>query len=243
MFWQPRQGLIVGRSALDASTSVGPPSVTSVGNTISSGSGVTQTFTFTITPGTQYVCILGVTIASGGTVVSGSFTPNVGTAVAATVADTVNGGAPNIGSSIVYGVLLSDANTATSVTASITYSGNPFQNSVGSLWVAPSGGFNSTTPTGASHATPTAATTSVNTSVNTSANGFIIAIGGSRNTTSNTGTITSTNATWGATGNDTTSSVQRAKAVTSSGVISTSENVTVTYTQSGAVGLSVAAWR
>lgn len=241
--WQFRNGQIAGRGALDASVSNGPPSVTTVGNIISSGSGTTQSFTFSISAGNQYVVILGVTLASGGTIVSGTITPNVGTAVAAIVADTVNGGAPNIGTSIVYGVLLSDANTATSVTISVTFSGNPFQNSIGSLWVAPSGGFNSTTPTGTGHATPTSATTSVNTSVNTSANGFIIAMGGSRNVTSNTGTITSTNATWGATGNDTTGSVQRAKAVTTSGVITTSETVTVTYTQSGAVGLSVAAWR
>lgn len=222
----------------------GPPTPTFISIINSIGSGVTQTASFTISAGAQYLVIIGATLNSnpGAGGITGTITPNVGTAVSL-ISDDASPASNNVSTYIAHAVLLADANTATSLAVSITFPGNPFKNSAISAVVAPSAGFVSTTPTGTAHATP-ATNTALSTTVATSLGGFIFAVGGSTNTTTNSGAFTGSGLTFATNNNSVVQSLQSVESLTTAGVTANgSQGVTLTYTNSAAMGFSVVAWR
>lgn len=101
-------------------------------------------------------------------------TPNVGSAVVLTLADGVANGSQQ--ARIYYGALLSDADTATSVTIDAAYGSNPFNSNILSLYTVDKTTLNSMTPVNTQKAN-SAAATSLSVNLTSSAGGFNIAAG------------------------------------------------------------------
>lgn len=186
---------------------------------------------------TQRIVIVSFTVANP-SLSAMTITPNVGTAKAATIVDQT-AGTPGCG--IAYAVLDADANTATLADIALTYSGNPFATTQVNVWVLPSADLNSATPTGHANVR-TAGTTSVNVNVATSAGGFIIAVAADNDITANSGAVSGSEA-WIGRRNFAAAGSTHVSADASGTAATATNNVAVTFSNSGNTSLVAAAWR
>lgn len=231
---------LLGAGTITVSTT--PPVATFLGAAANSSNGQTQAlasgFSSTAAPRRM---VIATAMQDSGTVTlsSATFTPNVGTAKAGIIVEETSVlNFPHI--VIFYAVLDADADTATSITVSITLNTNPFVAYRMAMWTVPSANVSSFTAT---HNKNTAtATTSVSTTVATTSGGFAIAgAAGSGFNTPATWSITGTEA-W-VTDTATTSGTM-AEAGSVSGV-STNASSTVNGINftSANLAIAVAAWR
>jgi len=160
--------------------SASPPSITYAGTVTGSTSASPQTTTFTVGATTLNMLIVKYSGATNLQPVSMSAAPNVGTTVSCTSVDYVQT-ASNVDAGIYYCLLLSDANTATTVTISLSWgASNPFGARQVSLWYLPAGSLSSTTPVDHKTNFTNSSGTALSIGLNTSAGGFYV-VGGASN--------------------------------------------------------------
>lgn len=201
------------------------------------GSNTPQTLAVSLPgSGAQQFVILGLAGASLGTAITSiTLAPNVGTTV--NLAQQVIDAASRV--AIWSGTLLSDANSATTGTITVTFVANPSNGTLLTLWTVPLANLISTTPTTANN--DNGAGTSVSTTISTTSGGFVIGVGGHGNgqtTIAISGTETYTN--------DFTSVSGITAAFAHANGVATNASSTVTNTvspTSGSVRLVAAAWR
>lgn len=112
--------------------------------------------------------ICGIALGAAVAVSSATITPNIGTAKSATLID--NGSGVALG----YALLDADADTATSITLSVTYASAPFSRTQMDVWAIPSAQLSSTTPS-ATLAPVTNTGTTVTGNIATPNQGIVIA--------------------------------------------------------------------
>jgi hypothetical protein len=180
-------------------------------------------------------------ISLGTTITSLTITPNVGTAVTASqVAADAGGGSRR--ATIWSGVLLSDADSATTATVTLVYSTNPFGGTMLHFWTVPSGDMSSQTATGTG-GVATAAATTTSTTVNTSANGFIVAVARSSVNPNATTSFTGSTETITQRNNSSTTGISTCSGDASGVAANASSSVVVNFGSSGTISLAAAAWR
>lgn len=134
------------------------------------GNGQVQTASaIPIGPATARRLIILGTQGGNNNITSITFTPNVGSAVTATIVRAATSLA-----AIAYAVLGADADTATTVSISVDYGVNPFSGTRYSLWTVPSGDLSSPTPTGTGTIRNVSAASTIAVTLNTSAGGFMV---------------------------------------------------------------------
>lgn len=210
----------------------------------SSASSAVQTWSVSLgSPAAQRFLILGL----GGSALSTAITnitvaPNVGSTITLTTAGNktiIDAGAR---AAIYQCVLLSDADTATTATITITYSTNPFGNTILHLWTVPSGNMSSQTATGTGSIDTTTATTT-STTVNTTAGGFIIAVGNDSINPNATSSFVGSTETFTQRSNTNGTGISTCAGDASGIATNASSNVTCNFSSSGTIRLAAAAWR
>lgn len=166
-------------------------------------------------------------------------TPNVGNAQSVTIVQSQQAISASMG--IGYAILDASADTATTITINVTYPSAVFSGSNWYVWTVPTTGLSSTTPTGGC-VVATASTTSVNCNMATSSGGIGVSHGSSTNVTSNSGTISGTE-TWSNIGSLSQNTLQIIGGTANGLGANASNNVVVTYTQTGTSEVVAAAWR
>jgi hypothetical protein len=203
---------------------------------LATGTGQTQTVTAAsigaATPQRFIVIVLTDTALSSLPVTSFTLTPNVGSAI--TLSQVV---ANNSRVAIFQGVLLSDADTATTANISITLTSNPGVTIQYGLWTVPSANLNSQTATGSNGAN-TASGTTISTTFNTTAGGFIIA--GCRDNVATTYTFTGTET---YTLDYTAVASANGAGAHANGITTNAANSITCTATSGALTVAAAAWR
>lgn len=198
------------------------------GKTISAGPGATRFFVLALVGSPVATVIDSITLQ-----------PNVGSTITLLVADRVVIDAST--RSVLYkGVFLSDADTATTVTVTVNYHGNPFGATIASMWTCPSATMASSTPTGTG-SNDNAAGTSATTTVSVAAGGFIIAAM-STNATNPTSNFTGSTEAITRRAQVTLGATDSAFGDVSNAVTPGSSTVTVNVGTSAAVRLAAAAW-
>jgi hypothetical protein len=205
----------------------------------SSASTATQTWTGSIGAATpQRFIILGLgSSALATSLTSLAVAPNVGSTVNASQV-VIDAGAR---AAIWQAVLLSDADTATTATITVTYSANPFSITILNLWTVASANLSSQTPVG-SNSSDTSTSLTGTTTVATTSGGFVIAV--SRNSVNPNATSSFSGTETYAQRSNASSSGNSVAAADASGVgTNASSSITATWGSSGTVALAVASWR
>lgn len=210
----------------------------------SSASTAVQTWAVSLgSPTGQRFLILGMASSALATSITNiTVAPNVGSTITLTTAGNkviIDAGAR---AAIYQAVLLSDADTATTATITITYSTNPFSNTFLHFWTVPSANMSSQTATGTGSIDTTTATTT-STTVNASANGFIIAIGNDSINPNATSSFVGSTETFTQRNNSSSSGISSCAGDASGIAANASSNVTCNFASSGTIRLVAAAWR
>jgi len=219
----------------------GPPPTLSFSSSNLASSGTVQSSTFTVAATTLNMLVVKYSGSTNLQPTSISAAPNVGTTVTCTAVNYVQTSS-NVDAGIHYCLLLSDANTATSVTITITYPSNPFAARVISLWYLPRGSLSSTTPVDNKTNVTNSSGTSLSINLNTSAGSFYVVGGASNNISANSGSFSATE------------TVTLRTSTAASGVTHTAgdaqnvaaqapDAITQTFTQSSTMVLVGASWR
>jgi len=169
-------GCIIGGGFICPAATTSLPVSTFQYQAQSTGANVTQTWAATLgtaTPQRFLIFAVG-SFSNKSTVTSITVAPNAGSTVSLSQAAIDSASAHQL--AIWTGVLLSDADTATTATITITYSANPAATTGGLLWTVPSLNMSSRTSVGTGNNTTASSTTST-TTLATSAGGFVVALG------------------------------------------------------------------
>lgn len=209
-----------------------PPTASLNTNGTTAASTAVQTFSMTFSASAEKFIVIGLAgLGLSVAITSVTVDPDVGTTVG--LSQVV---ANNSRVVLYQGVLLSDADTATSATVTITYAGSPGVNTGYAVWLADSLKMSSSTATGSNGTN--AVGTSLSTTVATSADGFIIAMGRTSagnfsNMTGSTETFTTFN----------TSGSNGAGGFANGVAANASSTVNTNWSSSGTITLVAAAWR
>lgn len=199
------------------------------GKTISAGPGATRFFVLALTGSPVATTVTNITVQ-----------PNVGSTITLTTAGNRVVIDASTRSTLYQGVFLSDADTATTVTVTVTYSANPFGATIASMWTCPSATMASSTPTGTG-SNDNAAGTSATTTVSVAAGGFIIAAM-STNATNPTSNFTGSTEAITRRAQVSLGATDSAFGDVSNAVTPGSSTVTVNVGTSAGVRLAAAAW-
>jgi hypothetical protein len=237
-----RAGCIIGGGFICPGSTTTLPIPTFQYQAQSSTSTATQTWAATLgaaTPQRFLIFALG-GFSNKSTVTGITVAPNVGSTVS--LSQAAIDSASNHQLAIWSGVLLADADAATTATITITYSANPTATTPGVLWTVPSLNMFSQTPVGTGNSSTASSTTST-TSLATASGGFVVALGQASSQPNTPSSITGTE-TYTTQSQLIGSGLYTGTAGNASGTATNaSSSVTSTYNASTTVKIVAASWR